>query len=454
MPAFDDILNRLESDRKEVVFPTVERLVKPAMIPLPRSVKEGLIGVVEDCGLHDSNAPLWAITVLGERQAKDAISALFGVFLVDEADFWHEAAEYALKKIARKHPDAVFQELKDWMEPIVSELESLDPFSPERQAASIKYSGRIYAYGALEPLVPREDAKQYVISLIERDPDMNDCLAPLLLHWPIGKEANSLLRRQLEIADLRAGDNPYLRIGCNDLKWSLIHLARGETGARYRAFRDPLDDKPWRERWEWIFKQKSPHEKSKGDQEEVRTADGAETKEAESAVESQTQDSETDTTDEAQEDVEHDNELFEQFELPPFNIEEYLSLRVRTPLEQKVQDMLEYYGIAGRWSVETVQTKMSRARVPSEVQQTIFDAVDFKDLEEARTFSKLFGDLWNATPREEFNGLTPNEKVLTSPFRSVSHDATRVKIGRNDPCPCGAKKDDGSPKKYKHCCGK
>jgi len=28
------------------------------------------------------------------------------------------------------------------------------------------------------------------------------------------------------------------------------------------------------------------------------------------------------------------------------------------------------------------------------------------------------------------------------------------KIGRNDPCPCGAKKPDGSPVKYKHCCGK
>ncbi|MCG2694692.1 hypothetical protein L6261_01240 [Candidatus Parcubacteria bacterium] len=27
------------------------------------------------------------------------------------------------------------------------------------------------------------------------------------------------------------------------------------------------------------------------------------------------------------------------------------------------------------------------------------------------------------------------------------------KIGRNDPCPCGAKKPDGSPKKYKKCCG-
>jgi len=30
----------------------------------------------------------------------------------------------------------------------------------------------------------------------------------------------------------------------------------------------------------------------------------------------------------------------------------------------------------------------------------------------------------------------------------------RVKIGRNDPCPCGAKHSDGRPIKYKHCCGK
>ncbi len=29
-----------------------------------------------------------------------------------------------------------------------------------------------------------------------------------------------------------------------------------------------------------------------------------------------------------------------------------------------------------------------------------------------------------------------------------------AKVGRNDPCPCGAKKEDGTPKKYKHCCGK
>ena len=33
-------------------------------------------------------------------------------------------------------------------------------------------------------------------------------------------------------------------------------------------------------------------------------------------------------------------------------------------------------------------------------------------------------------------------------------DQEGKKVGRNDPCPCGAKKPDGSPKKYKHCCGK
>ncbi|MFZ5365927.1 MAG: preprotein translocase subunit SecA [Patescibacteria group bacterium] len=28
----------------------------------------------------------------------------------------------------------------------------------------------------------------------------------------------------------------------------------------------------------------------------------------------------------------------------------------------------------------------------------------------------------------------------------------KAKLGRNDPCPCGATKPDGTPKKYKHCC--
>ena len=29
---------------------------------------------------------------------------------------------------------------------------------------------------------------------------------------------------------------------------------------------------------------------------------------------------------------------------------------------------------------------------------------------------------------------------------------TNVKVGRNEPCPCGKRKPDGKPKKFKHCC--
>lgn len=36
----------------------------------------------------------------------------------------------------------------------------------------------------------------------------------------------------------------------------------------------------------------------------------------------------------------------------------------------------------------------------------------------------------------------------------VSQIKSDKKVGRNDPCPCGATKPDGRPVKYKHCCGK
>ncbi|MFA6537134.1 MAG: preprotein translocase subunit SecA [Patescibacteria group bacterium] len=47
------------------------------------------------------------------------------------------------------------------------------------------------------------------------------------------------------------------------------------------------------------------------------------------------------------------------------------------------------------------------------------------------------------------------------PFASEKRDNNKVSgklisdnVGRNDACPCGAKKADGTPVKYKHCCGK
>lgn len=50
--------------------------------------------------------------------------------------------------------------------------------------------------------------------------------------------------------------------------------------------------------------------------------------------------------------------------------------------------------------------------------------------------------------RSDGMGLSSGKPKATSKISSPSGK----KVGRNDPCPCGATKPDGTPKKYKHCC--
>jgi hypothetical protein len=46
------------------------------------------------------------------------------------------------------------------------------------------------------------------------------------------------------------------------------------------------------------------------------------------------------------------------------------------------------------------------------------------------------------------------EYLTETPKSNLGENSSNKKAGRNDPCPCGAKKKDGTPKKYKHCCGR
>ena len=39
-------------------------------------------------------------------------------------------------------------------------------------------------------------------------------------------------------------------------------------------------------------------------------------------------------------------------------------------------------------------------------------------------------------------------------YVSEHQQLMRARVGRNDPCPCGKKKADGHPMKFKHCCGR
>jgi preprotein translocase subunit SecA len=49
--------------------------------------------------------------------------------------------------------------------------------------------------------------------------------------------------------------------------------------------------------------------------------------------------------------------------------------------------------------------------------------------------------------------IRPAGEEQRQPVKMKSNPGNK-NIGRNDPCPCGAKKEDGTPKKYKNCCGK
>ena len=50
--------------------------------------------------------------------------------------------------------------------------------------------------------------------------------------------------------------------------------------------------------------------------------------------------------------------------------------------------------------------------------------------------------------------VTVRHKSDSTPSESSSSSSAFDKVGRNDPCPCGAKHEDGRPIKYKHCHGK
>ncbi len=62
----------------------------------------------------------------------------------------------------------------------------------------------------------------------------------------------------------------------------------------------------------------------------------------------------------------------------------------------------------------------------------------------------------NADKKTDEHGLkmSPVSKIGINQQTNQNKSASGNKVGRNDSCPCGAKKEDGTPKKYKHCCGK
>ena len=68
----------------------------------------------------------------------------------------------------------------------------------------------------------------------------------------------------------------------------------------------------------------------------------------------------------------------------------------------------------------------------------------------AKQFSNASGDFVSKSMAQVSNIETHQKIALKNEeVQKFGH-----KVSRNDPCPCGAIKEDGTPIKYKNCCGK
>lgn len=86
----------------------------------------------------------------------------------------------------------------------------------------------------------------------------------------------------------------------------------------------------------------------------------------------------------------------------------------------------------------------------------------YSNLNEDQVWSSLCDFLWFAEyvlrrsipgVWDEAEGECDDHGGQTCPHCGSAHTEP-ITVGRNDPCPCGAKKSDGTPMKYKHCHGR
>ncbi len=93
-----------------------------------------------------------------------------------------------------------------------------------------------------------------------------------------------------------------------------------------------------------------------------------------------------------------------------------------------------------------------------DILQFLQNNLEIKSFEVLQQFVKELNYFYNNTRQWIIKGYTPSEvldmeqpflrPLLTNKKGKVINTKKKIKIGRNDPCPCG------SGKKYKKCCGK
>ena len=124
-------------------------------------------------------------------------------------------------------------------------------------------------------------------------------------------------------------------------------------------------------------------------------------------------------------------------------------IRLRDFLDERIPDGESDFGFS-----DDVVYEMVMASIESGSMQALFSYATDLGLDgcssDPNRLSMLIMNLFNAMPSWENNGWSPQElyEQLTGRKLFYNEDGSVMKVGADDPCPCG------SGKKYRECCGK
>lgn len=437
LSSFNQVKQNLEKENSKLVKDTVNNLVAN------NDFNKELIETIK---ISKGSKPWlvnWSIIILGKRQSLEAVESIIKVFEFPGMDFLYKAAEIALRQIAEKNPDKVFEKIKIWLNNVIKELNEQNPSG--RQQTEQKYAGRAFAYHVLESLAPRKEVKEYLIEKVNQDFAMIGHITLALLRWPLDQNMESFFRRQVELALLNSGGSAEYNVSYARCKWALIYYVKGEFGDKYKFEEaDKELEQPWDKIWQPVFEawdkkvsESSDSIKSNDLKDQKSNADKQENlKKSESKKQIQ-----------EQKKARENEKMFRSFEMPKFSIHDYLDTRIRNKAEQGFQDLLDKSEELKKIKVEDVQKDINKKEA-GEVLSDLLSKV--KDKKEQQEFYNKFLMLFSVTPLEKYSGLTESEKKWFEDLPAKY----KGNVGRNDPCPCGATTKDGKPKKYKKCCGR
>lgn len=459
----DLLIRALASESRGEVVSAVETLSREAE---GSEAEAALIAAVAGWEEDESFAPLWAMVALKGIASCRAVPTFLPIFDSD-ADFYHEAASEAMVAAVRSHGDELLDQIEQYIEDRVN---------------ADSNGGYIHAYAPFAALTQSSRAKEFLMRMFEEDDTYYFAIAGDLLRFRDPGLFPLFLRR---LAFAREARDTFaereVRDACATLAGALPHEDYGDLG-----------DEPWEKRWRRQLDTlgKSEREIRAMEKERFRSSDNPADAARAKAFDVR---------------VEERNAIRDRYIPPPFDIDQYLGIRIRSGAEEDFDRAIRLVGLDWKWDVEAVERLIYRADDPRAILSEVIRDFSFPSEASAQEFAATFDHLLAHAPREEFGGLSVEDREIARERRPENEErdrawgalagifrrrknaksrdgdshpsvpaesiagpanvsaavglsaaaqakdgpssAARAKAGRNDLCPCG------SGKKYKRCHG-